>query len=73
MIDGSATKHCPNCGAIKRGSVCEYCGTHFGRYQGQVSVEVTPDYTDLYTWDGAVAYRIYNEPNVTVTIKNEDC
>ena len=62
---------CPNCGAPKRGPVCEYCGTHFARYQGQATVEVEHDFVDIHTWDGTTFYRIYNEPNVTVKVVNE--
>ena len=62
---------CPNCGAPKRGAVCEYCGTHFGRYQGQVTVEVEPDVITVYDWDGDLRF-IYNTPNVNVTITHEN-
>lgn len=62
---------CPNCGAPKRGAVCEYCGTHFAHYQGQAIVDVEPDFVDIRTWDGATCCRIYNAPNVTVKVVNE--
>jgi len=62
---------CPNCGAPKRGSVCEYCGTHFGRYQGQVSVEIEPDITTIYSWDGPIVYQIVNDYNVNVKVVDE--
>jgi hypothetical protein len=62
---------CPNCGAPKRGAVCEYCGTHFGRYQGQATVEVEPDATIIYNWDGTPIV-IQNAPNVNLTIVHED-
>lgn len=29
--------HCVNCGAEVTGSVCEYCGTHYGDDNGKVS------------------------------------
>lgn len=61
---------CPNCGAPKRGAVCEYCGTHFGRYQGQATVEVESDMTAIYDWSGFPIF-IPNTPNVNVTILNE--
>lgn len=61
---------CPNCGAPKRGAVCEYCGTHFGRYQGQATVEVESDMTAIYDWDGVPIF-IPNTPNVNITILNE--
>lgn len=63
--------NCPNCGAPKRGAVCEYCGTHFARYQGQATVEVESNYTTIYTCDGREAYRIYDAPNVTVNVSDE--
>jgi uncharacterized membrane protein YvbJ len=62
------SENCPNCGAPKRGAVCRYCGTHFGRYQGQASVEIEQQYTDIYDWSGTMVYRIYHKPNVTVNI-----
>lgn len=62
---------CPNCGAPKRGAVCEYCGTHFGRYQGQATVEVESDVTIVYDWSGEPIF-IHNTPNVNVTIVNEN-
>lgn len=62
---------CPNCGAPKRGAVCEYCGTHFGRYQGQATVEVESDVTIVYDWSGEPIF-IPNTPNVNVTIVNEN-
>lgn len=62
---------CPNCGAPKRGAVCEYCGTHFGRYQGQATVEVESDMTAIYDWNGFPIF-IPNTPNVNVTIVNEN-
>ena len=60
-------KCCPNCGAPKRGAVCEYCGTHFERYQGQALIEVDSDYTTIYDWSGQ-AYKFAHGPNVNVTI-----
>lgn len=62
---------CPNCGAPKHGAVCEYCGTHFARYQGQATVEVEHEYTNIYSWDGSVAFRIAHGPNVNVKVVNE--
>ena len=62
---------CPNCGAPKRGAVCEYCGTHFGRYQGQVTVEIEPDITTVYTWDGSTTYKFVNDYNVNVKVVSE--
>lgn len=62
---------CPNCGAPKRGAVCEYCGTHFGRYQGQASVEVEPEITTIYSWDCSMTYQILNDYNVTVKVVGE--
>lgn len=59
--------NCPSCGAPKRGAVCQYCGTHFGRYQGQATVEVEPDITTIYSWDGS-AYQIANGYNVNVKV-----
>lgn len=61
---------CPNCGAPKRGAVCEYCGTHFGRYQGQASVEIEPEMTVIYDWSG-VPMLIPNAPNVNVKVVSE--
>ena len=61
-------KNCPNCGAPKRGAVCEYCGTHFARYQGQATVEVEPDVVCIRDWSGQVVHMIQNAPNVNVTI-----
>lgn len=58
--------NCPNCGAPKTGSVCEYCGTHFARYQGEATVEVEPDYVTVYGWDGKPAMRFSNGENVTI-------
>ena len=49
---------CPNCGAPKRGAVCDYCGTHFGRYQGQATIEVEPELTTIYSWDGSLVCRV---------------
>jgi len=63
------SNNCPNCGAPKRGSVCQYCGTHFARYQGQATMEVEPRYVDIYSWDGCTTYRIYDAPNVTVKLE----
>ena len=63
---------CPNCGAPKRGAVCEYCGTHFGRYQGQASIEIDQDYTTFYDWGGDQVYKIANTPNVNITIIDDD-
>lgn len=63
--------NCPNCGAPRRGAVCEYCGTHFWRYQGQATVEIEPDITTIYTWDGSVVYRIVNDYNVNVKVVSE--
>lgn len=62
---------CPNCGAPKRGAVCEYCGTHFGRYQGQATVEVEPDEIIVYDWNGMPIF-IHNTPNVNVIITHEN-
>lgn len=59
--------NCPNCGAPKRGAKCEYCGTHFARYQGQATVEVEPEFIDVYSWDGAVL-RMPKTQNVQVVI-----
>lgn len=64
-------KCCPNCGAPKRGAVCEYCGTHFGRYQGQASIEVESECTTIYDWSGQ-AYKFIHTPNVNVTIVPDD-
>ena len=63
--------NCPNCGAPKRGSVCEYCGTHFARYQGEATIEVEQNYVNIYSWDGCTTYRIYDTPNVTVKMEVE--
>lgn len=63
--------NCPNCGAPRRGAVCEYCGTHFGRYQGQATVEIEPDITTICAWDGSVVYRIVNDYNVNVKVVSE--
>ena len=62
--------NCPNCGAPKRGAKCEYCGTHFARYQGQATVEVEPEFIDVYSWDGVVL-RIPQTPNVQVVINHD--
>ena len=62
---------CPNCGAPKRGAVCEYCGTHFGRYQGQATVELDNDFTTIYDWSGTTAYRFLNTSNVNIQVVNE--
>ena len=51
--------------------VCEYCGTHFGRYQGQATVEIEPDITTICAWDGSVVYRIVNDYNVNVKVVSE--
>lgn len=59
---------CPNCGAPKRGAVCDYCDTHFGRYQGQASVEVEPEWTTIYSWDGTIACQVLNDYHVTVKV-----
>ena len=61
---------CPNCGAPKRGAVCEYCGTHFGRYQGQATVEIESDMTVIYDWSGVPMF-IPNAPNVNVKVVSE--
>ena len=50
--------NCPNCGAPKHGAVCEYCGTHFGRYQGEATVEVERETIAVYNWDGEVVCYI---------------
>lgn len=63
---------CPNCGAPKRGAVCEYCGTHFGRYQGQATVEVDSDYVDIFDWSGKLVSRIFNDPNVRVEVMRDE-
>lgn len=63
--------NCPNCGAPKRGAVCEYCGTHFGRYQGQATVEIEPDITTVYKWDGSTTYKFVNDYNVNVRVVSE--
>lgn len=60
--------NCPNCGAPKRGPVCEYCGTCFARRQREVTVEVEHDFTCLYDWSGEVVMRIANGPNTTVEV-----
>lgn len=62
---------CPSCGAPKRGAVCEYCGTHFGRYQGQATIEVENDYTTIHDWSGSEVYRVFNGSNVNVTVVSE--
>ena len=46
--------NCPNCGAPKRGYECRYCGTSFARYQGDVVIEQTRDFVDVFTADGHV-------------------
>lgn len=68
MVD---LKPCPNCGAPKRGAVCEYCGTHFGRYQGQATIEVEPELTTIYTWDGSMVYQVVSDYHVTVKVVGE--
>lgn len=60
--------NCPNCGAPKHGSVCEYCGTSFARFAGEAVVEVNYDTVDIYDWSGAVVYRVKKEPNVNITV-----
>lgn len=50
--------NCPNCGAPKQGAVCEYCGTHFGRYQGEATVEVEQETVTVYNWGGEVVCHI---------------
>lgn len=60
--------NCPNCGAPKRGSVCEYCGTHFGRYQGEVTAEVEEDSVTVYGWNGLPVARFSNGTNTHITI-----
>ena len=73
MTDEGATipSFCPNCGAPKRGAVCEYCGTHFGRYQGQASIEIEPDIMTIYSWDGSTAYQFVNDYHVNVKVVSE--
>lgn len=68
----ASANDCPNCGAPKRGAVCEYCGTHFGRYQGQVTVEVEPDITTIYSWDGTIAYKFIKSSNIDVRVVSDD-
>ena len=63
--------YCPSCGAPKHGAVCEYCGTHFGWYQGQATIEVENGYTTLYDWSGREVYRICSGQNVNVMVVNE--
>lgn len=59
--------NCPNCGAPKRGSVCEYCGTHFSRYEGQFVIEVEPETVSFYDWSGEVK-RVHIGTNVTLKV-----
>ena len=66
------TYNCPNCGAPKHGSVCSYCGTKFERYQGEVTVEVEPEYIDVYSWDGQQVYRVPKSTNVYVEVVSHD-
>lgn len=63
--------NCPNCGAPKRGAVCEYCGTHFGHFQGQATVEVEPELTTIYSLDGSMVYQVVNDYHVTVKVVGE--
>ena len=63
--------NCPNCGAPKRGSVCEYCGVHFGRSQGQVSIEVDADVVSIYDWSGSVLCSFVRSQDVNVKIVDE--
>ena len=60
--------NCPNCGAPKTGSVCEYCGTHFQRYQGEATVEVEPDGVDIYGWDGSIVAHISETVRQIITV-----
>lgn len=61
--------NCPNCGAPRTGAVCEYCGTHFARYQGEATVEVESDGVDVYGWDGSVVAHIPETARPVITVK----
>ena len=43
-------KNCPNCGAPKRGAVCEYCGTRFDTESAEKIV--------IRDWSGEVVHVI---------------
>ena len=32
--------NCPNCGAIVKGDICEYCGTVFRQPRNEMNVEI---------------------------------
>lgn len=65
------SNNCPNCGAPKRGAVCDYCGTHFARYQGEATVEVEPDIVTIRSWDGLEQYQIVRGYSVDVKVVSE--
>lgn len=53
---------CPNCGAPKRGAVCEYCGTVL---DGSIGIDIKHGYEPmdvaraiLRTWDGGIVKRV---------------
>lgn len=39
--------NCPNCGAVVKGSVCEYCGTTFENKEINVHIEMKGDTEEL--------------------------
>ena len=61
-------ENCPNCGAPKKGFVCEYCGTHFSWRNGKMVVDVEPGFVDIYDWGRDLVQRIPLHQNVTVNI-----
>ena len=66
-----ADTNCPNCGAPRRGSVCQYCGTHFGRHEGSFTFEYEPHHLSFFDWDGT-ELRLEIEPNVKLYINDEE-
>lgn len=41
--------NCPNCGAVVRGNMCEYCGTAFNRHEPlNVQIEMQCDMEQIF-------------------------
>ena len=53
--------HCPNCGALKRGIVCEYCGTRFHE-SAYTQIHLDNDVTVVKDWSGDIVHAFINAP-----------
>lgn len=53
--------HCPNCGALKHGIVCEYCGTQF-HDEAYTQITLKNDVTVVKDWTGDIVRAFINTP-----------